>query len=158
VVKCAEYLEIKRSDFEKCVPMAEIDRDYIKFPKGSLKKRGKDYVVYNYAWLKENWQTELKVMGIECEDCISRKVVLDLVEDMTDQFGIKHRVVTEGVISMLPPVTPKPKTDVFDKIRAEIEDRPSYMLSTSSEWERGVDAMLGQTLMIIDKYKAESEE
>jgi hypothetical protein len=32
------------------------------------------------------------------------------------------------------------------------------MLSTSSEWERGVDAMLGQTLMIIDKYKAESEE
>ena len=65
VVKCAEYLEIKKSDFEKCLPISEIDRDYIKFPKGSLKKRDKDYVVYNYAWLKENWQTELKVMGIE---------------------------------------------------------------------------------------------
>ena len=39
--------------------------DCISFPKGTLKKRMKGYVVYNYAWLKENWQTELKVMGIE---------------------------------------------------------------------------------------------
>jgi len=68
VVKCAEYLEIKKSDFEKCIPMAEIDRDYIKFPKGSLKKREKDYVVYNYAWLKKNWQTELKAMGIDWKE------------------------------------------------------------------------------------------
>lgn len=68
VVKCAEYLEIKKSDFEKCVTMAEIDRDYIKFPKGSLKKREKDYVVYNYAWLKKNWQTELKAMGIDWKE------------------------------------------------------------------------------------------
>ena len=44
---------------------AEPCEDYISFPKGTLKKRGKGYVVYNYAWLKENWQTELKVMGIE---------------------------------------------------------------------------------------------
>ena len=47
---------------------------------------------------------------------------------------------------------------VLDKIRAEIEDRPSCMLSTSSEFERGVNAMLRQSLMIIDKYKAESED
>ena len=46
-----------------------------------------------------------------CEDAISRQAVLDMVEDMTDQFGNKHRVVTEGLISMLPPVTPKPKTE-----------------------------------------------
>ena len=39
--------------------------DYISFPKGTLKKRGKGYVVYNPEWLKENWQTELKAMGIE---------------------------------------------------------------------------------------------
>lgn len=63
-----------------------------------------------------------------CGDCISRKAVLDLVEDMTDQFGVEHRVITEGVISMLPPVTPEPKTDVFDKIRAEIDRQEKWLL------------------------------
>lgn len=46
--------------------------DCISFPKDTLKKRGKDYVVYNIEWLKKHWQTELKVMGIECKDAISR--------------------------------------------------------------------------------------
>lgn len=50
------------------ISMSEINRDYIKFPKGSLKKRGKDYVVYNYAWLKDNWQTELKAIGIDWKE------------------------------------------------------------------------------------------
>ena len=88
-----------------------------------------------------------------CEDCISRKEALDLVEDMTDQFGEGHRVITEGVISMLPPVTPKPKTDVLDKIRAEIE-------LNRNEWIKGKDAewhTYDRCLFIIDKYKAESE-
>lgn len=40
-----------------------------------------------------------------CEDAVSRQAVLDMAEDMTDQFGNKHRVVTEGLISMLPPAT-----------------------------------------------------
>ena len=66
-----------------------------------------------------------------------------MVEDMTVQFGNKHSVVTEGMISLLPPVTPKPKTDVLDKIRAEIEQEPY------------VSKM--EVLDIIDKYKAESE-
>lgn len=44
-----------------------------------------------------------------CEDAVSRQAVLDMAEDMTDQFGNKHRVVTEGLISMLPPVTPTRK-------------------------------------------------
>ena len=46
---------------------------------------------------------------------------------------------------------------ILDKIRAEVEDRPSCMLSTSIEYERGVNAMLNQVLMIIDKYKAERD-
>jgi len=49
----------------------ETCEDCIRFPKGTLKKRGKDYVVYNVEWLKKHWQTELEVMGIECEDAIS---------------------------------------------------------------------------------------
>ena len=95
------------------------------------------------------------------EDCISRKAVLDLVEDMTDQFGVEHRVITEGVISMLPPVTPKPKTDVLDKIRAEIEQVKSIMNEEIINHDRK-DLInfvngLNQSLAIIDKYKAESE-
>ena len=82
------------------------------------------------------------------EDCISRKAVLDMVEDMTDQFGTKHRVVTEGMISMLPPVTPKPKTDVLDKIRAEIKEESRFCPLTEG---------LERAIEIIDKYTAESE-
>ena len=96
-----------------------------------------------------------------CEDCISRKAVLDLVEDMTDQFGVEHRVITEGVISMLPPVTPKTKTDVLAKIRAEIEQVKSIMNEEIINHDRK-DLInfvngLNQSLAIIDKYKAESE-
>ena len=44
-------------------------------------------------------------------DLISRQDVLDLIEDMTDQFGVRHRVITEGVIELLPSVKPQePKT------------------------------------------------
>ena len=87
-----------------------------------------------------------------CEDCISRKVVLDLVEDMTDQFGVEHRVITEGVISMLPPVTPKPKTNVLDKIRAEIEQEYLAEGHLSDYWDA-----IDKCLQIVDKYKAEKE-
>ena len=95
------------------------------------------------------------------EDCISRKEALDLVEDMTDQFGVGHRVITEGVISMLPPVTPKPKTDALDKIRAEIEQVKSIMNEEIINHDRK-DLInfvngLNQSLTIIDKYKTETE-
>ena len=109
-----------------------------------------------FKFLKENYEAlDMGIKALEqepCDDCISREAVLDMVEDMTDQFGNKHRVVTEGMISLLPPVTPKPKTDVLDKIRAEIhataelhEDGDYYL---RDEW---IDE-------IFDDYKAESEE
>lgn len=91
-------------------------------------------------------------------DCISRQAVLDMVEDMTDQFGNKHRVVTEGMINLLPPVTPKSKTDVLDKIRAEIEH-----LTITEGGEDYVRKMVElcslkfKVLQIIDKYMTEKE-
>lgn len=98
-------------------------------------------------------ETAVKALEQEpCEDCISRKAVLDLVEDMTDQFGVEHRVITEGVISMLPPVTPKPKTDVLDKIRAEIEQEYLAEGHLSDYWDA-----IDKCLQIVDKYKAEKE-
>lgn len=51
-------------------------------------------------------------------DLISRADLLDMVEDMTDQFGVKHRVITEGMISLLPSVKPQePKTEKVIKMR-----------------------------------------
>lgn len=61
--------------------------DTISFPKGTLKKRGKGYVVYDVEWFKKNWRTELKVMGVECEDCISRAELLKAI-DTWDRFGV----------------------------------------------------------------------
>ncbi len=67
---------------------AEPCEDAISFPKGTLKKRGKGYVVYNPEWLKENWQTELKVMGVECEDAISRADTIEWLKKVTVTDGI----------------------------------------------------------------------
>ena len=73
-------------------------------------------VLNTYDMSEDNDDTEFKsaialaMKALEqepCEDCVSIQTVLDMAEDMTDQFGNKHRVVTEGLISMLPSVTPK---------------------------------------------------
>lgn len=48
-------------------------------------------------------------------DLISRADLLDMVEDMTDQFGVKHRVITEGMISLLPSVKPQPICEEREK-------------------------------------------
>lgn len=87
-----------------------------------------------------------------CKDAISRQAVLDMAEDMTDQFGNKHRVVTEGLISMLPPVIPKPKIDVLDEIKAEMG---KHRLKTKS-----IDPydLVGDCLDIIDKCEEEEKE
>ena len=71
-----------------------------------------------------------------CEDCISRKAV---------KAYKYHRTMYpnfEDYVDMLPPVTPK--TDVLDKIRAEIEfeiDHRTNMLCAED------------VLAIIDKYR-----
>ena len=51
----------------------------------------------------------------------------------------------------------KGMADALDKIRDEIKDRPSLMMSTSKEYERGVNAMLYQALSIINKHRKEQE-
>lgn len=91
--------------------------DAISFPKGTLKKRGKGYVVYNPEWLKENWQTELKVMGVECEDAISRAAAIKAIQDRRlfkhvtkdGWFWLADEKVILYVLNSLPSVTPKPK-------------------------------------------------
>ncbi len=98
------------------------------------------------------------------EDCISRQAVLDGIEELkrspwcTDKRGIGFEylitealeVVADLCVKREPSVTPKPKTDVLDKIRAEISEIPTISFDN--------DVYKADILEIIDKYKAESED
>lgn len=86
-----------------------------------------------------------------CEDCISRKAVMAIAKEECETAIIPYKRFVNGVNS-LPPVTPKPKTDVLDKIKAEIE---SHIIDSN-----GLDfnSALCIAIEIIDKYKTESED
>jgi hypothetical protein len=119
-------------------------------------------------------QLAIKTLEQEpCEDAISRQEVLDMTEDMTDQFGNKHRVVTEGLISMLPPVTPKPKTDfehkaeiVISQLRID-KDRLQEAIKALGEDMRKCQKLITDEEVLIgfnmavalcNKHLAESED
>lgn len=97
-----------------------------------------------------------------CEDCISRKAVLDKIKEVCfsrEQEWVDFRVsqgsngqrdLIINFIKDLPSVQPKPKTEVLDRIRAEI-DQYLEIEGFGSEYRNDVKG-------IIDKYKAESEE
>ena len=93
-----------------------------------------------------------------CEDCISRtellsridaerKHLLDLKMDGAEHIIVHH---ARRIIEEMPSVTPK--TDVLDKIRAEIE--------LHRRKTEGIDPydLVGDCLDIIDRYKKESED
>lgn len=104
---------------------------------------------------------EMPIKALEqepCEDCISRAELINktikrnsIWIKITDSRGMN----LQEIIDELPSIQPKPKTDVLDKIRIEIEQ-------TSKDYEkfgdyRYVDG-LWMALGIIDKHKAESED
>ena len=92
-----------------------------------------------------------------CEDCISRQAVLSMQYRIDDSATLSTRdVVNVDDIEDLPPVTPKPKTDVLDKIRAEIEENAYPIVHGVNNHEKGMT--LYGILQVIDKYKAESED
>lgn len=146
----------------------------LRLEKGTLKYSSKNYVVYKKEWLKKWWQPELALLGIEIpsiqsttkenlvvEDCISRAELLKAV-DTWDKFGcdannklvrIKdcyvpyvHYDDVVKAIKGMPSI--QPKTDVLDKIRAEIKEESRFCPLTEG---------LERALEIIDKYKAEKE-
>ena len=95
-------------------------------------------------------------------DLISRKALLEEIEN-----GIKAGNYEEGYeeyphindmddilecIKYADSVQPKPKTDVLDKIRAEIERE------YKDECEHPYGQGLRRAIEIIDKYKIESED
>ena len=88
-----------------------------------------------------------------CEDCISRAEALEAIRRLPNA-GIRWFVSAESVFDALlklQPVTPKPKTDVLDKIRTEIIQMPTISFNANDIYKADV-------LAIIDKYKTESED
>lgn len=101
----AVEMAIKALSVEHC-------EDAISFSKGTFKKRGKGYVVYDVKWLKKNWRTELKVMGVECEDAISRADTIEWLKKVTVTDGITFETGFKQIltdIQNMPSVTPKQK-------------------------------------------------
>ena len=106
---------------------------------------------------EEDVEQAIKVLKQEsCEDCISRQAVIDAIEDDNRNgnyscFASNNDAECfKDVIRSLSSVTPKPKTDVLDKIRAEIQVLRNCSCSCS-------DGIIDDVEDIIDKYKAEKE-
>ena len=94
-----------------------------------------------------------------CEDCISRKLLSDNIcegiscnECSFNEIDDESGCLLQKRLDELPSVQPKPKTDVLDKIRAEIERE------YKDECEHPYGQGLRRAIEIIDNYKIESED
>lgn len=91
-----------------------------------------------------NCGTKMAIEALEqkpCEDCISRKAVLDKINEICfsrEQASVDFRVAQGSngqrdliinFIENLPSVQSKPKTEVLNKIRAEIDRQEKWLMS-----------------------------
>jgi len=90
-----------------------------------------------------------------CEDYISRQEALKVMCDNCPMYNCVCGCSSYRHIERMESVTPQPKTDVLDKIRAEIEALEEGITNYHNDrpW-----IFKDEVLKIIDKYKAESEE
>ncbi len=108
--------------------------------------------------------TAIKALSQQTEDAISRQAVLDIAKSSKSNW-IDNSVLFKRV-NELPTVNPQPKTDVLDKIRAEIEQAADKQfqiaMGVTDLNERYAHLQMENayrhSLNIIDKYKAESED
>ena len=103
------------------------------------------------------------------DDCVSREEIRNIIIKDNETYGYSdrtHNLMNE--ILGLSPVKPQPfinkpcisegvcredKIQVLDKIRAEIERK-----ANSGQWSEAVVYGMKKSIVIIDKYKAESED
>ena len=125
---------------------------------------------YNNSTKHDTLKRMLDELTEPCGDCISRKALLEEIEK-----GIKAGNYEEGYeeyphindmddiiecIKYADSVQPKPKTDVLDKIRAEIIKYEGDCRLSVDEYpscKQCTDNVFETIYGIIDKYKAESE-
>lgn len=114
----------------------------------------------------EAFATAIQALEQElCEDAISKQAVLNLPRKaLKNYFGeVIAEVIYVRDVMELPPVTPQPKTDILDKIRAEIEQYRKEASNKHSEdaelqaYYDGLNDGLKDARDIIDKYRVESE-
>ena len=125
---------------------------------------------YNNSTKYDTLKRMLDELTEPCGDCISRKALLEEIEN-----GIKAGNYEEGYeeyphindmddiiecIKYADSVQPKPKTDVLDKIRAEIAmyEADCRLQGGTDECEKCNSNVFGSIYRIIDKHKAESED
>lgn len=83
----------------------------------------------------------------DCTDAISREDAIQALTHFDDSLKRLHE---------LPSVNPtRPKADVLDKIRAEI-DKARFIDKDTMTCKNALASGLGVAMKIIDKYKAES--
>ena len=96
-----------------------------------------------------------------CEDCISRKDALNVLYKYGEAyFPLSTAFKIENDIKNIPSVQPKSKTDVLDKIRAEIIKYESDGRLSVDEYpscKECTDNVFETIYEILDKYKVESE-
>ncbi len=83
------------------------------------------------------------------------KELYDLVQNKLDFNGDLDKQKVKALMLVIDNGTPLPKTDVLDKIRAEIEQLPTNIEYPEIEY---VYVTKKQLLGIIGKYKAEGSE
>lgn len=114
---------------------------------------------------REAFDMAIKALEQEdCEDCISRESVLAIAGDSClDLNSYEDTKEFCDEIKDLPPVTPQPKTDVLDKIRAEImqldydTDYVDYDHNDMAQTETIHTICREEVIQIIDKYKTGEE-
>lgn len=90
-----------------------------------------------------------------CDDAISRQEVLNNAYAYGNGLEPDGYCVNVEDIQALPPVTPQPRSEVLDKIRAEIIKLQTYKMF---EGEDTIYVERDDVLEILDKYRTESEE
>lgn len=85
-------------------------------------------------------------------DCISREAVMEYIKNCTIDLGYENGTnMVLDAISSMPSIQPKPKTDVLDKIRDEIEQKIPNV-------EYDIGNGLAIAISIIDKYTKGEQE
>ena len=91
-----------------------------------------------------------------CEDCISREYILSKAHCCCDDLADDEPCCVDADdIREAPSVQPKARTEVLDKIRAEIEQA---CCKVTNDYDKGRNYGLYIATEIINKYKAESED
>jgi len=125
----------------------------------NVAEKALDDFLYNGKSIREWMQI------IASEDCISRQATVERLCKVADFMNEKRSGLGSPYIMAalfiqdnkdeFPSVTPKPKTDVLEKIRAEIKEVQTYKMF---EGEDTVYVERKDVLAIIDKYTAEKEK